>query len=163
MKIKNPKSRKKYSNIPIEGGTWDEYFDQELWDKQPLCDETIARWAKQIRDWVKNDPDPRYISQFYNSINVSDLEFDRLCEKYDRLMAAKKFAQRIIGENIYRRSVDQKANWQAVKYSLYRHAPEFKKDSDHEVAVKQAIEPDKEVILQLQYVKDTGVPFRKIE
>ena len=163
MKRKTPYSTKGKKPVQQTTYNWDEYFDLSMFERRPINEVTIEKWAKEMHMFFLNHPDPRYLSEFYITKNIAKTEFFSLCDKYPALGRIKGLALQIIGENIYRRSVDQKANWQAVKYSLYRHDDDFKKDSDHEVAVKQAIEPDKEVILQLQYVKDTGVPFRKIE
>lgn len=128
-KIKKPVQQTKY--------TWDEYFDLSMFERRPINDVTIEKWAKEMQEFFRNHPDPRYLSEFYHTKNISKLEFFALCAKYPALGRTKALALQRIGENMHRRSVDQQANWAAVKHTLYRHDEDFAADDAHAATLKE--------------------------
>lgn len=156
MKKKKINNSTEVPQTPKKYLIWDEYYNLKAWQKMPINEDTLQKWADDMRQEADNNPDLRFLSEFLRPRNIDKDDFDRLCDKYEILAQARKYYMETIAQNLYRRSVDNKANWQAVKYSLYRHSKDFAQDEKNARENKEASAASQPINLILPPIEKTN-------
>ncbi len=134
---------------------YDDYFNYGTNDRQPLTETTIENWARELTTWCL-DPknDARFVADWRRTKQISRFDWRRLREKFPRLQEACDEVNEYIGQKLYTRAVDNKANWSAVRHSLYQHAPEFLEAEKFHADLKKEVEETK-VQLALMMINNT--------
>lgn len=155
MKKKKINPNLKEEKVPKKYEIWDEYYNLQSWQKMPINEGTLERWANEMKREADGNPDLRFLAEFLRPRNIDRDDFDRLCDKYPILAQARKYYMETIAHNLYRRSVDNKANWQAVKYTLYRHSKDFAQDEKNARENKEAAALSQPINLILPAIEST--------
>lgn len=124
---KKPNKREKDNNDP------DHSFSFKV---MPMSEAFINKLSDELPIWVLNNPDARFLTEFITFKGMTWDSYQKLVQKYPRLKAAHDSAKRMMGERMFCRAMDNKANWQAVKHRLYSYAPEFREDEEYHAQMK---------------------------
>ncbi len=107
--------------------------------KIPISLGRIEKIKDQLRAWYDENPEAKAISEFYHTLGISHNTYYRLLHKDPELKELHESTLRRLGNRLWGKSVDNKANWNAVRFMLHQYAPEFKeaKEFDANLAKKE--------------------------
>lgn len=156
MMGKNPQHTTNKVILPKKRSYYDDYFNYDTNVRQPINEQTIEDWARDLTQWCL-DPknDARFVADWRRTKNIGRFDWRRLREKHPRLQEACDEVNEYIGQKLYKRSVDNQANWSAVKHSLWRHYEEASLDDQHSADLKKEVE-DTKVQLALMMINRTS-------
>ena len=98
----------------------------------PVSQAKINRMIEDLETWAERHPNAKAMHEFYYAHNLSKDTFTRICSKSPSLKEAKEVVQRKLGFKMWGKAVENKANFNAVKYMLHQYADDFKEaDSYH--------------------------------
>jgi hypothetical protein len=102
--------------------------DAYTWNLVPVMDNAPQVWAQELRDWVKNNPHARTITEFLDSKELYRDTYYKIIDRFPVLKEAHKHAKLTLGERLWQAAVDNKANWKAVHHRLYSYDTQFEND-----------------------------------
>lgn len=132
--------------------------------KMPISLGRIERIKDSLRTWLDNNPEAKVISDFYYAMDISMKTYYRLLERDPELKELHDMTMRRLGNKLWGRSVDNKANWNAVKFMLHSYAPEFKEAREYEAALsKKDDSTDKgpQIVVIEKFPNSDLVPVKK--
>lgn len=144
-------------------------FDQEpifSFRTYPINQAYIYKLIKEMSIWLDNNTDSLFLTEFYRSKGITQDSMQKLLSRHPDLKQADQDAKRIMGERIYSRSVNGKANWQAARHRLWSYSDDFKKDEEFHSQLK-ANEKGNTDAPQVQYIVvdskfDTNTDMKEI-
>ena len=129
-------------------------FDQEplfSFRTYPINQAYIDKLIKEMSIWLDNNTDSLFLTEFYRSKGITTDSIRKLLERHPELKQADQDAKRIMGERMYTKSIQGKANWAAARHRLWSYSDEFKKDEEFHSQLK-ANEKGATDVPQVQYV-----------
>lgn len=132
--------------------------------KIPISQARIERIKEQLMTWFDNNPLAKSISEFYYTLSISQKTYYRLLERDPELKELHEITMHRLGDRLWGRSVDNKANWHAVKFKLHHYAPEFKEAREYEAALSKKDDPTDrgpQIVVIEKFPNSDLVPVKK--
>ena len=139
-KIKTPKGSTLNAPPSKIYSVWETYLNLDTYERMPINEDTLAKWAKDMKQWIDTTPDAMRLSHFYKSRRIDEQDFFLLCNKYPPLMEAKTYVLKEIGARRDEAACFKGANWGAIKHTLYQYDPKFKEADEHHAKLRQQID-----------------------
>ena len=105
--------------------------------KIPISLARVQRIKEALAIWLDENPEVKSISEFYYAMGISMKTYYRLLKKDEELQELHEMTLRRLGSKLWGRAVDNRANWNAVKFMLHTYAPEFKEAREYEAQLSK--------------------------
>ncbi len=132
--------------------------------KIPISPARIERIKDALRVWFDEHPEAKTISEFYYSLGISFKSYYRLLERDPELRELHDMTLHRIGDKLWGRSVDNKANWNAVRFRIHQFGAEYKeaKEFDANLAKKEdQVQQGPQFIIVKDFEDSSLVPRKK--
>ena len=96
------------------------------WHQNSISEHVVEQWADELRRFPYEYPEAKSLTQFLNIKQIYKDTFYNILKKNEKLRAAHAYAKSVLGEKLWEKAVDNKANWKAVHYRLHDYDQEFK-------------------------------------
>lgn len=103
------------------------------WHQNSISEHVVEQWADELRRFPYEYPEAKSLTQFLNLKQIYKDTFYNILKKNEKLRDAHAHAKFILGEKLWERAVDNKANWKAVHHRLWSFDEEFVKDDRYHV------------------------------
>ena len=132
--------------------------------KIPIHPARIQRMKEALATWLDENPEVKSISEFYYAQGISMKTYYRLLKKDEELQELHDMTLHRLGEKLWGRAVDNRANWNAVKYMLHNYAPIFKEAREYEAQLArkdEAVNNAPQIVVIDRFPDSPLVPVKK--
>ena len=110
------------------------------WKEIPVTQLVADKWARELDNWIIENPKAKTITQFYRSKGLQKWQWESLILKYTIINEANENALRELGERLWGKAVDRAADWKPVHFMLQNYAPEYDKSNKYHADLKKEVE-----------------------
>lgn len=113
-----------------------QYLDTLTFSKKIATDMWAERVAKELIEWVENNPSAIKINEFIRQKGIFHRDFFYLASKHERLGQAVEYAKRALGDIRERNILENKWNASAGMYMMNHYDPDWKAETERRDSVK---------------------------
>jgi hypothetical protein len=133
--------------------------------KMPISPARVERIKEALSVWFDTNPEVKSISEFYYPLGISMKTYYRLLERDPELKELHEITMHRLGDKLWGRSVDCRANWYAVKFKLHQYSPEYKEAREFEAQLAkkdETVNNAPQIVVLERFPSDDRVPNRKM-
>lgn len=129
------------------------------WREIPITDSIATRWADEMTRWITDHPEAKTLTEFYYAKGINHQTWTNCLKKFPVLADAHEAAKRRLGERLWGKCVENKANWNAVKWMLQTYGKEYDDAARYhaDLAKREDQQPTKVDVHMIQF-PDTKIP-----